>query len=178
MRKQSAKPSEPPVAGILVVDGHVARLEDVADFFEVALQTVKGWRRKDPPMPDRGEHGWPLREIIAWLYTVGPRRPEQNTKFTEEDFELIAGGESPALERYRLARAKLAELDLAEKRKEVIAADDVRQMFAIVGGTIRRAGQQLTRRYGPKAFEMLSQALDQADEQIRNMTGDEGENEE
>lgn len=42
-----------------------ATLAEVADFFGLALQTVKQWRTESPPMPG-GEGGYPLKEVVAW----------------------------------------------------------------------------------------------------------------
>lgn len=40
-------------------------LAEVAEFFGLALQTVKQWRTESPPMPG-GDGGYPMKEVVAW----------------------------------------------------------------------------------------------------------------
>ena len=68
------------------------------------------------------------------------------------DDELLVGCDSPALERYRLAAAKLKELDLEERKTSLLPRDKVRtalgrfpeifRLFKWVRNGSRRGGDQ------------------------------------
>jgi len=87
--------------------------------------------------------------------------------------ELMASGsDSPALERYRQAKAELAELDLAGKRKQMLSADDARLICETHAEHIRRATRKLKRRYGAAAGEIISEALQAAATELDRSLGD------
>ena len=73
---------------------------------------------------------------------------------------LLGGANSPALERYREARAKLAELDLQEREKDLLPAAEVHEMLVRLSTLLRNAGETLQRQYGPDAVAIYDGALD------------------
>jgi hypothetical protein len=89
--------------------------QQVADFFGVPLATVQEWGKTKGvggAMP--GERGcYPLDKIAQWLRQVGPW-----CEASQGGDPLLTAGASPALERYRTAKAALAELELAKRRRE------------------------------------------------------------
>lgn len=78
------------------------------------------------------------------------------------DDPMMAGGESDQLERYRAARADLAELQLARERAQSLPVEEVHRGLTMMAGILRRAGEQLARHYGDGARTILDRALDNA----------------
>ncbi len=121
--------------------------EQVAKFFGVELQTVHGWCKTKGPggrMPGR-KGNYPLDEIVQWLRNQGPWRRFQVNG--DGDDPMLAAGDSPALERYRNARADLSELELAEKRQQLHPTDFILHVLKQWAGVYRRLGERLSRRY-------------------------------
>lgn len=74
-------------------------LSEVAEFFGLAVQTVKQWRIESPPMPG-GEGRWPLQEIVRWREAKLKSSDIKAAKL-KQDFER-------------------GEIDLESKRMELI----------------------------------------------------------
>jgi hypothetical protein len=93
------------------------------------------------------------------------------TGTTSED-PLMAGGDSPALERYRAARASLAELELERQRKTHISLSDIETMLNRFASLIRRAGETLQRRFGNDSSDILNTAIDDAEAVLTDHSND------
>lgn len=106
----------------------------VAKFFRVSGSAVARWALDGMPGA-RGQYD--LSEILHWLRTQGPWRPKAAPADTDDP--LLAAGDSPALERYRLAKAQHAEMDLAARRAELLPTNQVVEVIVRVGGRIRKA---------------------------------------
>lgn len=131
---------------------------DVAEAYAVAVDTVKRWRSEGMP----GKNGcYVLGEISAWLRTEGPWKPHAKPQSIPGDDPLLADGDSPALERYRLAKAKHAELDLEERRARLIDREKCREVLARWAAEIRLMGERLAKQHGNEAAETVNDALDE-----------------
>lgn len=97
---------------------------------------------------------------------------------TEEDELLYSSSSSPALERYREERAKLARLDRLEREGTLIPQDEVRQGLSQIVHILRMAAETLRSQCGPEALEILNDALDAATETISRMQDPNGPEEE
>jgi hypothetical protein len=86
----------------------------------------------------------------------------------DSDIEATAGL-SPALERYREARADHAELDLQERQRDLLPRQAVHEVFGRIASRLRDAGEQLGREHGSEAHEVLSEALDDAGREIESL---------
>jgi hypothetical protein len=140
----------------------VARsLQEVAGFFGVSRDTTKAWSIAGMPKEPIGagkRFRFRLNAVLAWLRRDGPWRP----RFSDPEDPLVeAGGDSPGLERLRLAKAAIAELDLAARRRELLDRDKARQALLRFATIIRRAGERLGVRYGADALALLNEALDE-----------------
>ena len=85
--------------------------------------------------------------------------------------ELLSGGNSPALEDYRRAQAKLRWLDVAEREGALVKTERIRGEMNRLAGLIRKAGEQIGSRYGRDAQSLLFEALDEYEAGIKNATG-------
>lgn len=91
---------------------------------------------------------------------------------------MLAGGDSDNLERYRGVKADLAEMDLQERRKEMVNLDVVRPVFLNALVYIRNCGEKLDRQFGNEALAILLDAWDQATDYISHEFADDDEDRE
>jgi hypothetical protein len=91
-------------------------------------------------------------------------------KLAEADEDLLnASGSSPALERYREERARLARLDRLEREQLLIPRDEVREGLSRIAAILRSAGDALQRQYGPAALEILDEVLSDAEREMETL---------
>lgn len=97
----------------------------------------------------------------------------------EGDLMLAAPGEgSPALERYRDEKAKLARLDRLGRERELLPRDEVRQLLVGLASDLRGCGEVLQREYGAGAWQVLAECLGEFERKVGEgleprMNGDE-----
>ncbi len=96
---------------------------------------------------------------------------------SDEEDEMLRGPDSDGLERYRHAKAEMAELDLAVRRGETMEVGVARLALASIFETLRQAGEQLRREFGPAAAALIAEAVVDAANQARETFGDDGEDE-
>lgn len=96
------------------------------------------------------------------------RGPGRRDVLPEDDAD---GGEeaTPALERYRSARANLAELELAKKRGELCAVEQVRQLLAFISTSGRDFADQLGRVHGDMVRDDFNGWLGRIAEQVEKL---------
>ena len=77
-------------------------------------------------------------------------------------FDTADGGtsDSPALERGRLAKAQLLELELAERQKELIRAQAMREALRPAIAILRQVADRLIRKFGNDAGEIYNEGVD------------------
>lgn len=105
-----------------------------------------------------------MRKIAQWL-RHSPRGPwrQHHRPDSESDDPLLSSGDSPGLERYRQAKASLAELELEERRGVLVRVDKVRDILGRWASLIRRLGEHLLKRFGADALQSLRETLEQCD---------------
>jgi phage terminase Nu1 subunit (DNA packaging protein) len=84
-------------------------------------------------------------------------------KIEGEDAALLAGDETPGLERMRLARADILEMERDKLHGKLVPIDELSTPLAQLGALIRNAAAKLARKYGNDAPELLNQAVDEAE---------------
>lgn len=146
---------------------------EVAEFFGVSVDTVHLWRKKGMP----GSSGrYDLHDVLAWLRSDGPWRPKiiEPSQSAGLDDLIVASGDSPNLERYRLAKAQLAELELEGKRRAVVPRDMARAALGRVASLWRRYGERLGKRHGPEELASFNETLGEAQQVIDDEFGGDG----
>ncbi len=98
-------------------------------------------------------------------------------KLLNEDDPLLVGGPSPALERYREERAKIARLDRLEREQLLLPRDEVREGLGRIAAILRGAGEALQREFGSAALDILSEAIDDAQREIVRCFGESNDDE-
>ena len=81
------------------------------------------------------------------------------------------GGDTPALERYRDERAKLAKLDRLEREGSLLPVEDVHEFLLLLQRIIRSLGESFQRNSMLEEFEMLEEALSDYERELRNRFG-------
>lgn len=93
-------------------------LQEVAQFFGMATQTVKGWRTESPPMPGK-EGAYPLNEIAIWRLQKAQLSATTEVKREAE------------IEHIKLANEK-RRMENALRRKQLIEREEVERDMALI----------------------------------------------
>lgn len=109
----------------------------------------------------KGKNGFVLRDVVGWLLSR-----EAEKRAPDESDEWLA--------RWRKGRALMVEHDLNVRRQEFMPRPEVREVYGMVAGALRRFGERLQRRFGVEAGEMLNAALDEAEGHIHHRFGSNG----
>lgn len=73
---------------------------------------------------------------------------------------LLAGSDSPALERFRHARADREELELAVRREQLLDIEEFYTWYeSAVAGPLRKSLDKLQRKYGQAAMTLVAGGL-------------------
>lgn len=147
MAKSNGKPRE-----------RTSNITELADFAGVSRNTIYEWMKLSgfPKAKDGTVCKW---EMCEWYLT-------RLTPVGAGDADPEAGGDSPGLERYRLARAGQEEIKLAQLRGQVMDRDWVHGKLMEIASLIRGCGEQLQREYGDDARQILDQSMDDVDGKI------------
>jgi len=73
---------------------------------------------------------------------------------------MDGGGDSPALERLRMAKAQLAERDLAERDGDLVRRAVIVDALRPAAAGLRQAGERLAKDYGNDAAAVYNDAVD------------------
>lgn len=128
---------------------------EVADVYDVSPETVSKWCKRGMP----GRHGaYKLREISHWLRERNLGNVHEK-RMEASDPLLVADVDSPGLERYRLAKAAITELELERLKGTLIPLEKVRESLGRWASLIRRMGEMLGRRFGQEAAQAMNETL-------------------
>jgi len=109
-----------------------------------------------------------LPEIIQWCKT-NVWKSKQRIEVDEFGDPMVPVGDpnsSPALEKYREWRARLAELDYYARKEKLIDVTKVHTALVGIAQSLRLAGEQMKREHGNGPVEILNDALRDMEEQI------------
>lgn len=145
---------------------------EIAAAVGVSANAVRAW---DCPRNEDGSYD--LREVIAWRVADAvaresgpPKGAPVPTGDPEIDALMAAGEGSPALERWRLARAAQEEIKLEQMKQEVLPVDMVRNAYARIAATLRDTGDRLQRLFGAEPFDVFTEGLDEAESIMEKWT--------
>jgi len=98
-----------------------------------------------PRNPDKTYSG---RDLVAWLLLK-----------SDSDEAITAGKDSPALERLRDEKARIAKLDRLLKEGALLPRAEVHGLLTRLGGILKGTGERLQRDHGAAALEILNEGL-------------------
>lgn len=89
--------------------------------------------------------------------------PALHDLFSRIDAGMVNGpAADDADARLKMARAEIAELQVAERTGRVVSRAAVQQCYAVIGHSLRKAAEVLGKHYGPEAQRILDERLDHA----------------
>lgn len=118
--------------------------------------------------PRNGDGSYNIRSLIGWRIA----KERAALAINREDPLMYDDTDSPGLERYRTAKAQLAELDVAERQRSVLRRDQVRDALGRFASILRRLGERLGKRFGPEATKLFNRALDDCQRLVDSEFGD------
>jgi len=98
---------------------------------------------------------------------------EAEHKASRSSDEENADTDSPNLERLRGYKADMAELDLLQKRGELVKVDALRMQLGMALTVLRESCGRLQREFGVRAYEIIEEAVGEAEQRIA-MIGNDG----
>ena len=143
----------------------------VADLLGVSTRTVSRLREELLPEAVSGS-GNAVRFDAAAVVALWVELKVAEAEASAPGDSMLAGGDSPALERYRLARAQLAERDLAERDQVLVRREAMFESLKRGALALRSAGENLTRRFGNDAGIIYNEAVDEFDAAMHRTFGD------
>jgi hypothetical protein len=149
------------------------RRADCADFLGMSLQVFDRDIKPAVPEADRrkvGREVWYRGPAVVAARAAQPAAAKTLKVVApgDEDAQLFADAESgsPSLERWRNARARLAEIQVAREEETLCDVGAVRGIWHSVAARLRRAGESLQRRFGLDAWMILDGALVDAEAMV------------
>ena len=85
------------------------------------------------------------------------------------DDPMFENADSPALERYRWARAEQEEMKASQMRGELVEIGDISDGLQLMASILRQAIETLQKQHGQDAADVLSDALDEVDTEIEGL---------
>lgn len=136
---------------------------EMASVFDVAPRTWDStYRRYANPEAVKHVERRPYfhcrRVIEAWKAAQGPVE-----KGKADDPLLIGDADSPALEEYRKARARLAWMEVDQREGTHVPLAELEPALLNLSGVMRQALDTLARRFGNDAAAIVNEALEQWD---------------
>jgi phage terminase Nu1 subunit (DNA packaging protein) len=129
----------------------------IAALFAVSPQSVTRWTQQGcPRRPDRRYN---LAAVIQWRLSLA------EAMVTEPEAATNPG--SAQLERQRAANADLLELQLRERRRELVPRADLLDGLALLSQILRRAGERIGKQFGTVAHQMLDDAISEFDQEAK-----------
>ena len=113
-----------------------------------------------------------LPKVITWLHDfLAENGPLLIRTVGQEN--LLAGDvqDSPALEKLREVTFRLKQLELEEKKGNLLRRNQIHEGFAVFCARIRGCGDQRQKKCGPDALEILNQALEGGEKDILQLLG-------
>lgn len=108
-------------------------------------------------VPRNEDGSYDARELLLW-------KVEQTQVAELEDVDV----DSPGLERYRLAKAQLAELELAERRGQVVKVDAAKDVLTRWADVLRRLAATMKQQFGREAEEHVFDAIDDCEHVLQD----------
>lgn len=131
-------------------------------FFGVSVDTVKAWVAQGMPAEPRR---YCLGAIVRWLRSRGPWR--QRVCRTPDDLLENAAVSSPALDRYRNARAEREELELQLRKDQVVELEAFYAWYTVeVAVPIRKSLERLQREHGKEALKIVLAGIERSEEAV------------
>lgn len=113
-----------------------------------------------------------LPDVVRAMHDFFARHAHRLASILGDDPLLADSGEPTMfLEKLREETWKLRRLERLERETQLVSRDVVHEALARIAGIIRQAGDTLQRQFGSEAFDVLNDALDDAEREIEASFG-------
>jgi hypothetical protein len=137
----------------LTVQQQISVLESLSQIPAAHLLGKNPRSFRDLPVPRNPDGSYDGAKLVQWLMQSQP---------TDGD-PLLAGGDSAALERYLVAKARLAEMDADQRDGRLVDVDVLWEWWTTeVAQPLKAAAGKLATLYGGDAEEIITGALQKA----------------
>jgi hypothetical protein len=99
------------------------------------------------------------RRLYFHLRTIIDALVKERVADPVSEDPLLVGGDSPALERYRAARAGMAEIELTDKQGQTVRLQLIRECIRPGITAMRSCGDSLVRRWGNECGDQFNEAV-------------------
>jgi phage terminase Nu1 subunit (DNA packaging protein) len=163
------------VLGLPKRDHTVDSQAEVAEFFGVSLHTVNSWRKQQVPLPGKSGRNnqageYDLKACFDWYIVHGPGRRKGRVS-DEYDPLMDVEDNTPALERWRMARAKSAELDLAERQGQIVSVQLFQEVMQAAFIPLRRFAESQIKEHGNGTADAWAEAVDLFEKEVEGVVG-------
>ena len=141
----------------------LAELLTATGLIDVTQQTLAYWVEQGLPQ-DEG-NGIDIIQFAAWCLKRKTRK-----ELAAEDPNLV-GPNSPALERYRLARAKNEELALAHNKEQLVKVAEIKREFQLWAAKLKTGLDAVATRHGPEVSKDIRLAVDEVYSEMERKYG-------
>lgn len=122
-----------------------------------------GTVREKRDLPRNGNKTYSARDLARWMVKqAGETTPDPE----------LGGESSPALERFREARAALAEYDLQIRQGDLMKRADVHEGLSVAASILRRKVARLRKLFGEDAARILADAVEDMMKAIERLFGE------
>jgi len=111
-----------------------------------------------------------LPAVVRWLHDFLAENARRLATVEGED--PMAGPTSPALERWREEKYRLARLERMEREQLLLPRDLVHQGLTRMAAIFRRLGDTMQRLHGRAAHQLVDEALDDCQREIDDLFSD------
>ena len=135
-------------------------LKELSAYFDVPYNTVKIWKNYGLPW----DGGAKLIDVCRWL---------ASKKWVGEVSKSLAKYQQPdeptsdQLERKRRIEADIKQIELDERRRVSIPSNELVPLLNGLGLVLRTAGENLEKHCGMEAAEILNEAIEQFEKQVK-----------
>jgi len=98
---------------------------------------------------------------------------EKKYVLTAAQSDSMTGAVTPALEKWREAKAQLARMDVKERKGVLLRREDVHDWLVRLGTIMRGAADRLQREFGKAALTILEEALQDYERELEQCVGSE-----
>lgn len=147
-------------------------LDDLAIAIGRSKSVIQGWMGRG--CPSRVPNGYDVAAVSSWAIENINTSVASPSKLNPDPADPLIDDGTPteALERLRLANAKLSELKYAKETRELVPVGELHALLSAMTSRIRESGERLGRTYGRDAQLIVDEAIDAADTLLDQMIED------
>lgn len=109
-----------------------------------------------------------IGKILRWIHDTLATHGNKLLADPDED-PLLAGANSPMLEKCRREKWMLLQMERRQKEGELIELGHVRDCYVKEASILRKCAETLERQFGAEPAELLTEAIDDCETQVKRL---------